>query len=106
MLAITPEEMRRLEGACADRLEALMQTAGTNAAAEFLDHAMRTLPPRHRRRFVVIAGKGNNGGDALCVAKYLHAHGQEVCVHSICPLADYSGTASSQSRDFPSSIIL
>ena len=23
MLAITPEEMRRLEGACADRLEAL-----------------------------------------------------------------------------------
>ena len=105
MLAITPEEMRRLEGACADRLEALMQTAGTNAAAEFLDHAMRTLPPRHRRRFVVIAGKGNNGGDALCVAKYLHAHGQEVCIHSICPLADYSGTASSQSRDFPSSIL-
>ncbi len=101
MLAITPEEMRRLEGACADRLDELMQTAGTNAAMEFLDHAMRTLPPRHRRRFVVIAGKGNNGGDALCVAKYLHAHGQDVCVHSICPLSNYSGTASSQSHDFP-----
>ncbi|MBQ7650200.1 MAG: NAD(P)H-hydrate dehydratase [Victivallales bacterium] len=104
MLAITPEEMRRLEGACADRLDTLMQTAGTNAAAEFLEHALRTLPPRHRRRFVVIAGKGNNGGDALCVAKYLHAHGQDVCVHSTCPLADYSGTAASQSLDFPDEI--
>ena len=104
MLAITPEEMRRLESACADRLEALMQTAGDNAAAEFLDHAMNTLPPRHRRRFVVIAGKGNNGGDALCVAKYLHSHGQEVAVHSVCAVSDYFGTAASQSRTFPNQI--
>ena len=104
MLAITPEEMRRIEGCCADRLDELMQTAGTNAAAEFLEQAIRTLPPRHRRRFVVIAGKGNNGGDALCVAKYLFAHGQDVCVHSVCALADYSGTASSQACDFPEKI--
>ena len=104
MLAITPEEMRRIEGCCADRLDELMQTAGTNAAKEFLDHAMRTLPPRHRRRFVIIAGKGNNGGDALCVAKYLHVHGQDVCVHSVCALADYSGSASSQACNFPDEI--
>ena len=104
MQAITSEEMRRLEASCADSLDTLMQTAGDNAAFEFHEQALRTLPPRHRRRFVVFAGKGNNGGDALCVARYLHSHGQEVIVHSICALANYSGTASSQAQSFPNDI--
>lgn len=104
MLAVSVQEMRRLEGASEVPLEELMRTAGINAAMEFLDFAQTQLPPRHRRRFAVIAGKGNNGGDALCVAKYLHSHGQDVAVFSTVKLSDYSGTATSQAQNFPTAI--
>ena len=93
MKIISVSEMRRLERESNVPLEQLMQTAGENACAEILRFAECTLSPRHRQRYVVVAGKGNNGGDALVVAKCLHRQGYPVEVFSTCPLSDYSGTA-------------
>ena len=81
-----------------------MQTAGENACAEILRFAECTLSPRHRQRYVVVAGKGNNGGDALVVAKRLLRDGYPVEVFSTCPLGNYSGTAASQASSFPQAI--
>ncbi len=104
MKIISVSEMRRLEQESAVPLEQLMQTAGENACAEILRFAEGTLSPRHRQRYVVVAGKGNNGGDALVVAKCLHRQGFPVEVFSTCPLSNYSGTAASQATSFPPTI--
>jgi NAD(P)H-hydrate epimerase len=67
---VTVEEMRALERRAFDsgvRQEDLMETAGTavgRAAAEWLAN------PRGRR-VLVLAGSGNNGGDALIAARVL-----------------------------------
>ena len=50
---------------------ALMESAG-RAAADLADH----LAPSGR--VCVLAGRGNNGGDAVVVARTLHARGREV----------------------------
>ncbi len=104
MKIISVSEMRRLEQESSVPLETLMQTAGENACAEILRFAECTLSPRHRQRYVVVAGKGNNGGDALVVAKCLHKDGYSVEVVSTCPLGNYSGTAASQASSFPQDI--
>ena len=51
--------------------DALMESAGTNAAEWILEH----LRPR---RAVALAGPGGNGGDALVVARRLHEAGVDV----------------------------
>ena len=101
MRIIPVAEMRRLEQVCNVPLESLMQTAGDHAADEILRLAKRMLAPRHRLRYTVVAGKGNNGGDALVVAKRFRQLGIDVSVYSTCPLSTYTGTAASQASDFP-----
>ena len=54
---------------------ALMETAGRACA----DHAER-LAGDSPREAVVLAGKGNNGGDGLVIARVLHARGWTVTV--------------------------
>lgn len=54
---------------------ALMETAGRACA----DHAER-LAGDGPREAVVLAGKGNNGGDGLVIARVLHARGWAVTV--------------------------
>ena len=56
--------------------DALMESAGANAADWILEH----LRPR---RAAVLAGPGGNGGDGLVVARYLHEAGVAVSCHSL-----------------------
>lgn len=51
----------------------LMETAGRKAA-EWLLHRY----PQASARFLVLAGPGNNGGDGLVIARYLHLAGRHV----------------------------
>lgn len=50
--------------------ETLMLAAGTGAAQLFLDF-FRELAPAERRKVVVLAGHGNNGGDGIVMADLL-----------------------------------
>lgn len=63
--------LRRIEAAHAH--QALMEQAGQAAA----DLAMR-LQPDKTRPVVILAGPGNNGGDAFVVARHLHTQGYRV----------------------------
>lgn len=60
---------------------ALMQRAGAAAAAEIA----RRFPRRLRRGALVLAGPGNNGGDAWVVARALAAAGVRCIVHEPLP---------------------
>ncbi|HZM35562.1 MAG TPA: NAD(P)H-hydrate dehydratase [Burkholderiales bacterium] len=59
-------QIRRIEQAAADSVPPLMERAGAAAAA-----LAATLVPDNRKDVLVLAGPGNNGGDARIVAKLL-----------------------------------
>jgi NAD(P)H-hydrate epimerase len=77
---LTPEQAAALDAACEARgipTAALMERAGWHVARVAVD----LLGGTYGRRIVVVAGKGNNGGDGLVAARYLDAWGARVCVH-------------------------
>ncbi|XLZ71542.1 NAD(P)H-hydrate dehydratase [Massilia sp. SR12] len=77
----TIAEIRAIEHAAAQRLPdgALMQRAGQAGANEALDLLPFTI---NRARVLVLAGPGNNGGDALETAAHLgHAGAQVTILH-------------------------
>lgn len=77
----TVAEIRAIERAAASRLPAgaLMQRAGQAGANEALDLLPFSI---ERARVLVLAGPGNNGGDALETAAHLgHAGAQVTIVH-------------------------
>ena len=70
------DEIRRIEAAFLDSAEPpLMERAG-EAAAELA----AKLIGKDRRAILVVCGPGNNGGDALVLARLLRAAGRAVCV--------------------------
>ncbi|KQV56431.1 MULTISPECIES: bifunctional ADP-dependent NAD(P)H-hydrate dehydratase/NAD(P)H-hydrate epimerase [unclassified Duganella] len=77
----TIAEIRAIERAAAQHLPegALMQRAGQAGASEALDLLPFTV---YRARVLVLAGPGNNGGDALETAAHLgHAGAQVTVLH-------------------------
>src|SRR5262245_12481650 len=85
MVVMTPlftvAEIRAIEHAAAQRLPAgaLMQRAGQASANEALDRLPFTTS---RAQVLVLAGPGNNGGDALEAAAHLaHAGAQVTVLH-------------------------
>ena len=73
-LVITPEESAVLDAAAADRIEALMERAGLWVALAAVDMGVG-----YGSRVAVLAGPGNNGGDAYVAAKYLARRGAVGC---------------------------
>ena len=85
-LVITPEESAVLDAAAADRIEALMERAGLWVALAAVEMGIG-----YGSRVVILAGPGNNGGDAYVAAKYLARRGVNVVVHARgFPKGDYS----------------
>lgn len=74
---VNAEEMRQAElesAASGLSLDALMRIAAHGASEHLLDHWGSTS------RFLILAGPGNNGGDALVMAQLLHQAGASVAV--------------------------
>jgi NAD(P)H-hydrate epimerase len=82
----------------------LMENAGVGAGELILEFAAN-LAENHVRRFVLLAGKGNNGGDAYVAAKYLWEHSEvPVVLHSVCPLEELKGDASHHAGLLPAEV--
>src|SRR6266403_5207468 len=71
MILVTAAEMRRLDALTIERYgtpgHVLMERAGRGATAVLLEE----FPHVRRRRVVICAGKGNNGGDGFVIARLL-----------------------------------
>jgi hydroxyethylthiazole kinase-like uncharacterized protein yjeF len=79
MRIMTTLQMRQVEQMCVlggVPTGVLMENAG-RAVAEALRDAGRTV--------LVLVGPGNNGGDGLVAARYLHDWGNQVCLYSLRP---------------------
>ncbi len=100
MKIITVEAMRALERrAIGGNVSGytLMLRAGEGAAA-IIEEEMRT---GNFKRAVILAGRGNNGGDALVVAAKLK---HPVIVYAIGSLAELRGEAAEAARNLPRDI--
>lgn len=75
---ITPQESARLDAAAADRVPELMERAGLWVALAAVEMGVG-----YGWRVSVLAGPGNNGGDAYVAAKYLRRRGAVVTVHAL-----------------------
>lgn len=97
MKVVSVEQMRELDSRSINEAgipgAELMLKAGIGAAEHIIDY-VTSLYPRHIKRFVILNGKGNNGGDGYVVAKFLlENYHAEVIIYSICNVEELSGDA-------------
>lgn len=87
----TPQEMARWDRACIEDLglrpEVLMENAGRAA----LDVLLSEFGPVRDKGVLVLAGPGNNGGDAFVLARLLHDLEARVLVLHTLPKKKYRG---------------
>ena len=79
MKIVTAEQMRRIEEECAQTgipPDILMENAGKAFAEE-----VKRMTGIDRQHFLCLIGPGNNGGDSLVAARYLHEWGAAVSVY-------------------------
>ncbi|MBI2829615.1 MAG: NAD(P)H-hydrate dehydratase [Chloroflexi bacterium] len=80
MKVVTVEQMRQIDRQCAELglpTNVLMENAGRAVAEE----VRRILVDVGKRHILVLAGHGNNGGDGLVAAWYLHHWGAMVSIY-------------------------
>lgn len=71
----------------------LMSRAG-EGAAEIIASWVERMHPSHVARFVFLAGKGNNGGDAYVAAAHMkRLRREEVVIYSVCEISELKGDA-------------
>jgi NAD(P)H-hydrate epimerase len=99
MLAVTAAEMRALDRLTIERYgtpgHVLMERAGAGAARVFWQEF-----PHVRAKPVVVAGKGNNGGDGFVVARHLRGRRVRCDVVLLARAADVGGDAARHLRAF------
>lgn len=93
MNILTSAEMREIDRKTIEEIgipgAVLMENAGIRIAREIADR----FPCLADERIVVVAGKGNNGGDGLVVARHLSSLGAEPTVILLAAGADLRGDA-------------
>lgn len=86
MYLVTADEMRRLDQKMIQEMGvpaiALMESAGKAIASEvaLFSRAKGWLDGGRKSRWVILVGKGNNGGDGIVVARYLLDEGFHVSI--------------------------
>lgn len=95
MKVLTPGEARRLDGIYADRLPELMERAGHAVAMEVLRAGYT-----YGSRILLLAGPGNNGGDAYIAARHLRGFGADARVVALgVPRTDLASAAARAATD-------
>ncbi len=83
----------------------LMERAGLGAFREIGAYIRDRLGAGLVRRLTVLAGKGNNGGDAHVVARlFAENTGLEVALFSVCPLCELTGAARYHADRLPAGV--
>ena len=91
MKAISVEQMRELDRRSIEEAKipgfVLMERAGFACGEKIIEFIEDRIHFNHVKRFVILAGKGNNGGDAYVVARYLYENTDiDIIIYSICDI--------------------
>lgn len=82
----------------------LMERAGRGAVKEIIDFC-GLLHEDHVQRFVILCGKGNNGGDGYVIARTLAEQGLEVILSSVCTSSELHGDALFHAEQLPENVL-
>ncbi len=84
MKLVSSEQMQKLDRMTIDKFsisgEELMENAGQAIAERILNNF---IEPDSKSRVIIFCGKGNNGGDGLVIARYLHIAKCNVVVYIV-----------------------
>ncbi|MCJ7595371.1 MAG: NAD(P)H-hydrate dehydratase [Desulfobacterales bacterium] len=93
MRLVTAAEMREMDRLAIQELGipgvVLMENAARGAARIFLDH----FEPFEKAHVVLLCGRGNNGGDAYVMARYLHQAALKVSIIVLSEIQKITGDA-------------
>lgn len=93
MIVVTPDEMKIIDKTAIDEFGIPGIVLMENAALGVVSEIVKILGDVPGKYAIVLAGKGNNGGDAFAVARHLFNMGARLSVHVLAKLADISGDA-------------
>lgn len=93
MKIVTAEEMKRLDRRATTDFAIPGLLLMENAARGLVDRIESTIGPVRGKRIVIVAGRGNNGGDGLAAARHLRMRGAEAIVHLLSPIDQIGGDA-------------
>ena len=88
---LTTDQMQALEKHACNRYDITLEQMMQNAGNAVFDVVMKEVAPDGP--ILIVAGKGNNGGDALVTARLLHKKGIGVSVLSPYPIEKFSEMA-------------
>ncbi|MBO4633545.1 MAG: NAD(P)H-hydrate dehydratase, partial [Lentisphaeria bacterium] len=108
MKAVSGTQMRALDRRTIEETdisgEQLMEKAGMLAGSGILKWLSETGLNAQTPKIVILAGKGNNGGDAFVAARLFAAAGYEISLHCTAKEAELCGDALTMFRRMPASI--
>lgn len=76
---LTNENIKEIDKLCAEKYNIPTLLLMEKAGKAIYDHIVQK--DWTGKKFAVVCGGGNNGGDGLVVARYLHLNGYDVCVY-------------------------
>jgi len=93
MKVVNAAQMRALDEGAVRRYKIPSLLLMENAARGLVDEIERATGPVQGKTLVIVAGRGNNGGDGLAAARHLRMRGADVCVHLLSSPERVSGDA-------------
>lgn len=93
MKIVTAEEMKKLDRKATTDYAIPSLLLMENAARGLVDQIEKTIGPVAGKRVVVLAGRGNNGGDGIAAARHLRMRGASVTVYLLSPIEKVGGDA-------------
>ncbi|HHW49365.1 MAG TPA: NAD(P)H-hydrate dehydratase [Clostridiaceae bacterium] len=82
MLLVTPEQMSKIDKYSIEVLGIPGIVLMENAALKVVEEILKMLDGKvSGTKIIILAGKGNNGGDALAVARHLYNKGAETSIY-------------------------
>lgn len=100
MYVVSADEMRTLDEYVIEQIGvpaiALMENAGAAVAREVLTFSREQVRSQRRPRWLLLIGKGNNGGDGIVAARHLLENGCQVTLLYAIPPEALTGEAALQ----------
>lgn len=93
MKVLTSHQMRLMDQAAIDDFGIIGPILMENAGLEIFRAILKRFPEIAQENVVIVAGKGNNGGDGFVVARHLYNQGNDPQVFLLGKKADIKGDA-------------
>lgn len=93
MKIVTADEMKSLDRRATTEFGIPSLLLMENAARGLVDAIETAYGPLLRKKIVILAGRGNNGGDGLAAARHLRMRGAEAGIYLLSPIDKVGGDA-------------